>query len=147
MLNAVPICEEATYKWKDELGNTVAEGVSIDTKKLQPMSRISLEVTAKQDGFKDTETKEVEIVGRYNSLQIIPNPVKDVLTLSYPFESEKKYSLVITGELGGIFSYTIDQALGDLFVLDVKSLSQGNYVISLFENTELVAIGKFSKKE
>lgn len=147
LLNAVPICEEATYKWKDELGNTVAEGVSIDTKKLQPMSRISLEVTAKQDGFKDTETKEVEIVGRYNSLQIIPNPVKDVLTLSYPFESEKKYSLVITGELGGIFSYTIDQALGDLFVLDVKSLSQGNYVISLFENTELVAIGKFSKKE
>lgn len=147
VLRAIPLEEDASYKWKDEFGNTISEGLSIDTKLLHSMSNISLEVVALRDGFKDTETKDLAIFGDNNTLQIVPNPVRNILQLFYPFTDGCRYTLVLVGELGQVVSYSIDAVQGTSTSLDIQFLNKGSYIVSLLEGGKPIAVGKLFKVE
>lgn len=147
ILTARGVGEDAEYHWFDSKGNFVGQG---ETLSCNPYSKetYKVEVIAKSDGYCTYSETMVEPNEMNSRLQVIPNPVRSRLTLSYRLPTEETYFLHIRGlDDTYIFRRELVDGHHQEKSIDVSDLLQGGYVISILDkNGQLVATAKFFKE-
>jgi len=138
-LTAKNIGEPAQYKWYDQDGNLVGEGM-VFTTVAREEQQYRLEVTALSDGYKDYDEVWVRIVpGKIESIQ--PNPARDRVTVTCVYNNVSEARIVISDQFGKIYAeYPLGTSfIGDLPVsrgpqsvdFDVFRYTPGTYIVTL----------------
>lgn len=135
-LQAAVIAEPAIFNWYNESDSIIHTG-PITTVAPNNTSVYKLEVIASSDGFKDYDTKEVEVLmGLINSIS--PNPSADFVNVAYRVAASANAKLMLVNAFDGSTSqFSIDSNLNHIN-LDLSSFPLGVYSLSLVVNGYLV---------
>jgi hypothetical protein len=147
VLSAAQVGEEATYKWYNQAGDLVHEGVEF-TVEVITAQKYTLEVTAASDGFKAYD--EVEVKLNPSSLEdLYPNPTDGQITITYKINNTTDAAnayIVITNF--NYFSYSFTEILNineNSITLDMQEYPAGMYAVSLYCDGQFIETKTFIK--
>lgn len=127
-LSAESIGEIATYRWIDEVNDTVIVGQDIQASLLISQKyRLSVEAT---DGFTDYDSLMVTVKKNYIE-KINPNPTTNTTTITYEASQTNNVTIEIMNSKGIITNtYPLSNSQNQ-YTLNCSGYSSGNYTIIL----------------
>jgi hypothetical protein len=142
--SAADIGESATYKWYDQVGSLVCEGMNFPTIATD-QQQYKLEITALSDGYKDYDEVWVKIVpGKIESIH--PNPTDNMVTVECVFNNVASASLRITNDMGVFYVNYPLNSTNQSVVFDVSNYPPGTYTVTLFCNGQIADSKTFVKQ-
>ncbi len=130
---AIPIAENATYTWFNQVGDTIATGIDLTTTP-DVSQTYTLEVVAAADGAKDYDSVDVLVLSGIIS-QISPNPATDQVTIAYQLaENIESAQIQIVNTLGIVAKTVQANDSQNSVTINVQDLTVGQYSVKLVSN-------------
>jgi len=128
VLVATDIGEQATYKWLDESGKFLHEGVSF-TVSPDSTTIYTVEVTASDDGYRDRDNVTVNVKNNYIQ-SISPNPTIGSATIGYKLVNATTANIILSHYNGHSETIALDIAENSK-VLNLSTFTTGLCNVSL----------------
>jgi alpha-tubulin suppressor-like RCC1 family protein len=109
-------------------------GDGTTTRRTTPVATVSINPCARSGQEKSTETEEVSVESE--AFLVYPNPVYDVLTVSFTESIEDKITLTLIDQFGRNINMGTMEKGSKEKTISVKDLADGMYILSL-QNTQL----------
>jgi len=138
LISAKQLSEPAIYNWYDKNRQLIHSGISFQINS-SVSEKITLEVIAKSDGFKDYDEIEVEI--NQNLINnISPNPSSNNILVEYVIEENRSASIMVIStnylsESSNI--YILDNTMSSISI-NLSSYPSGLYTIALIIDDSIV---------
>lgn len=131
------INEQAEYVWYNQQGDTLTKGQTLTTRPINSQ-RYILEVTAKEDGYRDRDTVSVNVKrARINTLT--PNPANTTCTITYELSEEiNNARIVILNTLGNVvYSEVLPNGQAQTTkTINLQNISSGQYTLQIISQNE-----------
>ncbi len=133
ILNAVPVNENAIYKWYDATNHYLGQGQNITVTPTNN-SKYKLEVIATLDGFMDTDEVEVFIIDG-SIISLSPNPCTSSIVVEYALSNTVQVANAVVTNLIANSSTTYSLDINSTSqTLDISNLPIGIYTLTLICN-------------
>ena len=145
-LYATDILETAEYKWYDDQGNEVGDGLTCNVSP-QQNSTYTLRVTADADGYRAYSTVTVMVVDGELRL-LAPNPADNQVRIGYALSRNVSSATlqIINGSGQVVHSQMLNGGNGSKVtgetLVNTSSLAAGSYTVRLVSNTGKVYSSK-----
>lgn len=131
------INEQAEYVWYNQQGDTLTKGQTLTTRPINSQ-RYILEVTAKEDGYRDKDTVSVNVKrARINTLT--PNPANTTCTITYELSEEiNNARIVILNTLGNVvYSEVLPNGQAQTTqTINLQNITSGQYTLQIISQNE-----------
>lgn len=140
------INEPANYTWSTAEGKEIAKGKELTLTPNANLSEVTLSVEATKDGFLDRKVISLPVRqgAESASLKIYPNPTKGVLTVELTDARQEGMITISSAQTGKVY-HTIATHEDRQLSIDLSTLPQGNYLLSYYDGTTLIATEEVHK--
>ncbi|MDO5761014.1 MAG: T9SS type A sorting domain-containing protein, partial [Bacteroidota bacterium] len=129
------INEQADYVWYNERGDTLSYEQTLTTIPINSQSYV-LEITAKEDGYKDKDTVSVRVKrGIINS--ITPNPANITCTINYELSEQESNAMITISNIMGVVVYSENlESSQTSKTINLQNLASGQYTLQIISINE-----------